>query len=74
MKQLFAESFLRVIQPLFMIEIDLFAHYREYIRHVQTPRELAILKPAWDAGKHWSTHEIEIQRHMLFAHCIPGPP
>jgi len=26
MKQLFAESFLRAIQPLFMIEIDLFAH------------------------------------------------
>lgn len=42
MKQLFAESFLRAIQPLFMIEIDLFAHYRGHIRHVQTPRELAI--------------------------------
>lgn len=65
MERLFIENFLRAILSLFMIEIDLFVHYREHIPHVQTPRANSWYWNGEISGKHWSTHEIEIQRRII---------
>lgn len=63
MKRLFAESFLRAIRPLFMIEIDLFVHRsrRAYSSRANTMHETPLRdiciytageRDERDAGKH----------------------